>query len=282
MSVDAEGFVSPDVGQAIVKVRQQHAKWFAFADKLNRYCQRILWSVEVKLSADEDCTKRLIAAALFTRCVSNYQAILILSERGMYLEARSIARTALEAAFVLAALYRDESFLGDYFKDDFLQKRKLLRKYVKLASLVEMSPEFVEIARGQLSEIEERIRSESIKLTRTLSTERIAERGAMLPLYLSMYSVLSQTVHSIARDLDQHFGKDANGDIDCLNWAPGIEQIHEVLATACDIVFTATMYAMGLLERGSKEEYDALWDEWLAVRGLNSEGIPIDRVVAQP
>jgi hypothetical protein len=89
MSIDEQGFLSPDMTAWIDKHRTENRAWFALATNLNSIAQRELLLLE---PAAED-NQAIVAAQLFVRGLSSFQAAILLAERGMVLERRILRLT---------------------------------------------------------------------------------------------------------------------------------------------------------------------------------------------
>lgn len=78
---------------------QKYAEFFEFSNE----CTRLALGVTALLP--EAKTKRQIVIGLFfARCVSQYQAAMLLAENGMTIESLSLSRGLLETVFVMLAI----------------------------------------------------------------------------------------------------------------------------------------------------------------------------------
>jgi hypothetical protein len=95
MTIDEEGFLSPKISGWIEKHRAENRAWFAHAMDLNSVAQRLL--LEVPLD-----NETLPFKLFFVRGLSSFQAAILLAERGMTQDARTIIRSCFETVFVMA------------------------------------------------------------------------------------------------------------------------------------------------------------------------------------
>jgi len=187
----------------------------------------------------------------------------------MYLEAKCISRWILEATFILAALGTDTAFVDEYVDQEKRERDNFARKFRELSSITSFEPDVIK----QMDEEQRKLTEELVNVSkRRLSTRDIAERGGMLGHYLSRYALLSQTVHNGLRDLDCHYIATANGDLGNLRWAPGVEQLGDLLSEVSGTLFIATSRAMmifGLDHDGDRKgRFDALWAHWKSINEL--------------
>ena len=119
MTIDEQGFLSPEIAAWIGKHRAENRAWFSLAMDLNSVAQQELLLLEVPL---ED-SKAVLATLLFVRGLSSFQAAILLAERGMTQDARTIARSCFESVFCFGALRKDRDFLGKFEKHDVHSKK---------------------------------------------------------------------------------------------------------------------------------------------------------------
>jgi hypothetical protein len=62
--------------------------------------------------------RRVLAKTLFIRILGNYQAVYLLSERGMEAESQILVRTLSKAAFALIAIEKESGFAERYKQHD--------------------------------------------------------------------------------------------------------------------------------------------------------------------
>jgi Family of unknown function (DUF5677) len=109
MSLQEQGFFSSEIDRFRASVRElpECKVWFEFADHLNRLTLKALSTHEVPIG---DAT-RVAISAFFIRAQQSFQAAVILIERGMIGDARSVLRSGVEGAIALFALAADPTFV---------------------------------------------------------------------------------------------------------------------------------------------------------------------------
>lgn len=107
MSIQTEGYLSADVHNWTKQHRAEHGPWFDLLDRLNRVVQRVM--LETVVPTDDN--QSMMMLLFFARSVSSFQGASLLVERGMTIEARTLARSTLESAFYLGAVSNDASFV---------------------------------------------------------------------------------------------------------------------------------------------------------------------------
>jgi hypothetical protein len=103
------GFFSPEIDELRYAVRKsvRCAPWFALAEDLSRFALEILGDHQVPLND----LQRLSISPLFARAHQSFQAAVILAERAMIGDARTVLRSAAEHAIALVAVAADPTFV---------------------------------------------------------------------------------------------------------------------------------------------------------------------------
>lgn len=98
-------FMSSTFSPSIATIRNDFALWFDMAESFNDLGLRVLPAVK----PDQSSNQQLLAAALYGRILTSFQAAYTLAERGMLADARTVVRAAAETTIVLSALVKDAS-----------------------------------------------------------------------------------------------------------------------------------------------------------------------------
>ena len=101
MPLEEDGILAPEMDNVVVDIRKRHSSWFEFATRLNRAGQEIISNAQIvtKLGVTEP---RLSALLLLVRTLSNFQGAILMAERGMVVESRTlevVAGTTVLAGF---------------------------------------------------------------------------------------------------------------------------------------------------------------------------------------
>ena len=122
-TVPPAGFLGREIDLACDEITEANADWFALAKSTNLLTMRIvqealdtiqstLWSAEA------------IAVRLLLRAAGVYQGALLMTQRGMHVEGRIMARSLLEISFSVGALTTDQSKYIQMLRDDHLKSRR--------------------------------------------------------------------------------------------------------------------------------------------------------------
>ncbi|MFY1009916.1 hypothetical protein FYM84_19890 [Pseudomonas sp. CAH-1] len=126
-----QGFISPDINEAISHITSENKDWFVLLRDINKVLQA---AVVAGFKKYQGRTMDLEVLAMFSalRSLSNFQSVFINLERGMIVEARILIRCLFENAFCLGALAESpEKFFPLLHKDNVAAKRgqaKVLRQ----------------------------------------------------------------------------------------------------------------------------------------------------------
>jgi len=254
-SIDEKGFLSKKILNWIDKHRREYHEWFSLIDNINILGQRLMLSLEPP-SGDG---QRVIVTILFARILSHFQGVVILAERGMVAEARSILRGMLDATFAGVALSKHKNLLQMFIDDDLYQRIKGMNSIIALPKNIKKKHRIGNTKlKKQIAEIQKEIDGKNIK---PLTTEFLAQKAGMLPYYNSLFVMLSSSTHSRARDLEQYLADNDYSDIEALHWGPDVSDLNYVLQPACELLFKAAR-AVSDLFNGSEldEKFQKQWD----------------------
>jgi len=221
MPIDESGFLATEIQHWIKRIRQDHSALFMLADEVNRLCQKSMF----ELDAHNRNVQEMLVATLYIRVLSNYQGAILLCERGMTPEARTVLRAMLEALFSLCAIAKEQKLAVDFVKEDQRRRLKFLVKYRKVYDGL---PEHVDP--HEIETLEEELKKEKNEI-RERSTEEWAKEAGLHDWYLTAYAVLSDSVHSKVRDLERYLFLNEKEEVVRFRWGPDDNWIQEILVT---------------------------------------------------
>jgi hypothetical protein len=122
-SMMTDGFLSDDISDRIREMRSKCVAWFAHATNVNRLAQRIVTTRINIHTKDAFSDNRVLALLLMYRALSNFQGTILMAERGMIVEARTLARSCVESTLCLAGVKADPDFWRALLRDDLASKK---------------------------------------------------------------------------------------------------------------------------------------------------------------
>lgn len=227
------GFLSSEISSWITEYRKTYSDLFDFAEELNRQAHEVLFNID----AHNQDIEEVLIASLFLRTIHTYQGVILLVERGMIAQARMLARCMFDSLFPLCAIVRDENreVYREFVLVDHITRRKFVRKYRKLATAEEKN---LKILEDLETELESEIKDGDIKEIRTVDW---AEKAGLLDWYNSIYSTLSNTVHSNVRDLEHYYVRNHENQIKEFKWWPDDTGIEDIFITVFQIIITCML-----------------------------------------
>jgi hypothetical protein len=230
--LEKKGFLGSSIDGWIQKIRAKHQHFFTLADEVNEQAQKLMF----ELTPHTKHVQELLVASFYMRSLSNYQATLLLVERGMMPEARLMLRAQLDVLFFLCAIGKKSELAKDYIEEDQQFRVKILRKLKDLYG--DNLP--MGIRSDDLKLIEQELKND-IDASKIVvrSTEQWAQEAGLHGWYLSAYAILSMTVHAKVRDLERYLVVDNKGEIRGLKWGPDDSGVKEVFTTAIESMLLA-------------------------------------------
>ncbi len=240
MSFNIDGFFSPDMEQFRAAVTSQGpAKvWFDCAHELSRFALAMVAGLDMPPLAD---IQHFTLAALFIRAHQSTQAALILAERGMIGDARTVLRSASEGVIAMYGLAADPGFIDQVVYDYQLNQQKLarvvldepaFRKSYSPAEIAQMEATCREVAalRANIDETKRR---------KAIIWDQIAAKHCP-DLYTLIYRPLSMDgTHTNMDAINRHVQTDKSGRVVGLKGGPDAEGIQEVLKFATLVLLWA-------------------------------------------
>ncbi|ROO36963.1 hypothetical protein BIV08_21970 [Pseudomonas sp. AF76] len=115
--IEDEGFLSEEARNCIPAIRQENEGLFELANDVNTSFMALLAfateSAKVNLQSPQS-----VAVRLAFRAINSLQSVVLLTERGIVADSRTLARSVLEDAFAIGALVDDPvKFMSDYELD---------------------------------------------------------------------------------------------------------------------------------------------------------------------
>lgn len=234
MSYELDGFLSPEAGGWIEQHRQQYFAWFNLAEEFNRAGHLLVEGVSI----DVNVGRQVIGAALYARTLEFFQSVVLMAERGMPNQAKTVLRSQIEATFSLRAVTMHEDVMQEYVAADALQRLKGLKKIRNNETAFRSV-----LANGNgdqldalIREVEEEVRQ---KKPKKLEAWYLAEKGGMRDFYDTAYVFFSSTVHSAVRDLEYYLEIDDEQNISGMLWGPQPEKTDRLLASAIETLVFA-------------------------------------------
>ena len=207
-SIRRDGFLSEAIDFMLPALREMHAPWFDFAERTNQLGQRIM------NSADAACVGRTthdpvsLATRLLIRSLSTFQGAVILTERGMAIEALTLVRGLYENALWLGFLMRTpaeavDALIVDEWRSQRGRDKALLAQFARAGW-----PDQVLKAR-----LEARVAAadNALKGKARLSVEDIAEKGAFGDFYTYFKQLSAGSAHPSFYSLSKHLRMNPDG-----------------------------------------------------------------------
>ena len=228
---ETHGFLSDEIEgfRTIVRTKTPYKQWFGFAQELN-----LFGSVAIRAHTfDQRDTRQLTISALFIRSHQSLQAAIILVERGMIAEARTILRTLVEGAIAQIALVVDvgviDQLVAAHHKHQLTVSREMLadEKYREQLSQAQIAQ-----LEATVSELE-LLKAIPGKEPRLINWADLAKKHCP-ELYLLLYRPLSSDgTHTTVDAINRHIEADEEFRITGLKGGPELTDVVDTLSIAC-------------------------------------------------
>jgi Family of unknown function (DUF5677) len=168
------------------------------------------------------------------RAISSFEGVILLSRRGMFVEARTIARNALETAFYIGALVEDSSFVDRMVADQMKHRKTLAAELLSDTAHADViGADVLERLQRFLDDLDTSRRN----LGRVVS-EQAARRAGMGSLY-SFFRDFSGDAHPTIQSLNRYaVGQE---DVTAFRLQPDDDCAHQALAHAVPALYACVM-----------------------------------------
>ena len=197
---------------------------------------------------------------------------MLLSERGMIVEAQTLARSCLESTFCLAATVTgDSEFVHEMFLEDMNSRKKVAKWLLKTDHLL-MHVEGD--AEKQLRELVGNLDKDLAKFS-SVGVEDMAKRGDSHNLYLQYRILSGEAAHPTFTALMHYIGDEGDQANLPILWGPdcGSKKIRDTVSWACLFLLTACA-AINKVHKNSEIEQELArhFDEYKQIASASSGG----------
>lgn len=268
-NADREGFLGSAAREWAARIRAENADWIAHAESLSRVGQGLLRVIKWRSGESQP----MLVGLFFGRALSAFQAALILTERGMIAEARTIARSCLETAFCLNAAARDQEFVNELVAAEMAHKRiaarwlsnpnNAARQHLEGNTATEVDAFLEKVANQELQK---------------LDLYRIARKAGMEDLYNLLYRLLSNdSAHPSIGSLERYVQLDHEGNATSFKWGPDFDNVHDSIMAACEAFLCSLKTALEMFgDYSLKEEFSSCLERHRELLEIETGSFPLD------
>ena len=241
-------FFELDKNKVIPQIQGTYPDLWELAIDTNNY----LVSFQSSVNANSNKLHEVIGVTLFIRCLTSYQALLMLASKGMLPQSQLMLRGLVEALFILVAISKDNEFAKTYVGHEEHQRKGVLNKLKRYKEFANEEDPDIKKATAIVEDIKVNIEENNI---RKLSTEEISKVAGLHSWYDTVYAITSTAVHVSARTLESHLiADDDTGEIISFLNEPDIEGIGMPLGTGMNSMHIATDAICDILGREYPKE----------------------------
>lgn len=213
MSIVSKGFLSRHIKRYTRRFRTCYREEFELARNLSEVAQRAIGAVRVRSSVP-DAESKALAAMLLSRATSTFQGVILLSEKGMVVEARTLARACYENAACLGAVANHkDSILPRLVAASGHEKRKLFSDLLQ----PDMAQYLDDEVRADLAQRHAELVQEDPQKYSVFDMARDAGIGG---LYHTYRHLSNDAAHPSIDALERYFDPSVTNGRRILRWGP--------------------------------------------------------------
>ncbi|MNJ99102.1 hypothetical protein D3C87_168760 [compost metagenome] len=213
MTIEKYGFLSEQLDKWIAENNEKNKKFFDLANLANTQCMEIMLN-----ETNASDTKSVVAAAIFARAVQSFQGVILLQQRGMEADARTLVRSCAESAIAIGCAVLDKDFLN-ILTDGH---RRYKWEVASSMSASARSTQDDSLDKAALEEIKEFASEFDAKgAPKYPNWWRLAKKAEFMDLYKMVYADASQDgVHVSLESIRRHIELDENGVVKSVLFGP--------------------------------------------------------------
>ena len=235
MTFETKGFLSPDIEDWRREFVAANAKGFELANEVNTLAQTLAFNTSLK-NNDQTAHQNLLALQLLSRSLSNFQGAVLMAERGMTIEARTLIRSCLESTFFLGALGNKEyDLIERMLRADVVDKKKL-------ADTLHKTPDFLDIAdEDMLASLDQmKQRAAAHPAAPKIQYEELSKKADMQGMYAIYRQLSGDSAHPTISSL-KHYLDPAEKAIVSVVFGPdaNVKEMAATMGLACNVIVGA-------------------------------------------
>jgi len=262
MSIDDQGFLSEDIMQCRDQIRQQYARYFNFIHRVNAFCQQ----TKFRIDGTSANAQNLMAAHLLFKLLADTQGAVLLVERGLASQARTLLRAACETCIILRRVCQDQEFhLLFSISEELTQARWL--KYIlndKSQALDQIREGFHSrgITLNAITKKEQELKNLGAK---RLEISALAKEAGLSGLYFSAYKLYCQDTHASTYVLDSSSTPSQTDDFEDISWGPAMDNLEDALLLIPRLMILGVCAINELIALNLGADFDSLVTELRAL-----------------
>jgi hypothetical protein len=230
MKLRGEGFLNPAVSDWVRDNKEKNHALFDHAARLRDLALELAREISQAAASDQEVT----SIALLLRAISSFEGVILLSERGMFVEARTIARNVFETAFYLGALAEDPGFVKRLVADNAKHRKLLATALINDKAHADViGTDVLRMLQRFLNDLD----ASDQELGKIVS-EQAATQSGMASLY-SFFRDLSGDAHPTIQSLGRYTV--GTPDVTGFRLQPDDESAHQALAHAIPALYACIM-----------------------------------------
>jgi len=227
-----------------------------FNKLITKVCTKLNEMFITRIIHEADDEKLCFSTCLLIKASNTFEAICLLIEKDLTIDAKALVRNLIEDAIVFKNICLDESFFEEYIKCDILKQLPMINSWVdNFEILSKYNDTLKEESFRQRKKELDNMKNENNPMQALTKIKELAKRAKLEGLYEITYRLLCEDVHVNPRSLQEYFLLDMDNTISGYKWKNQNNDRSRIIITALDS-FLLTMECMAYIF--ALEQEDAL------------------------
>ncbi len=258
---EEKGFLGTGITNGVSTLRAENSDWFELADDANAAFMRTA-AFATSAVHTTSMAPEAVAVRVLLRSCGALQGVILLTERGMVAEGRTLARSLIENAFCIAALHDNPTAFMQMLKEDSEASRRQQGRFIIAQELITSgaSRKKLQAAINAMDKAE------------IMSPKKVAALGPLMKQYLSYQRLSDDAAHLSAKSLHRHVLVDAARGGWTYKWGAG--DLGENAATLYHTILAALPIGVGITQMLKDMNGNAAFGD-LAIRFQSMPPVPV-------
>ena len=253
--ISEDGFLSPSIARWRMVHEKRNAGWFSFARELNQLAHLMQKAIVTPPPSEKNVI--FLARLLFLKCLTSYQAAIVLATHGLTSDAQAVLRSGFESLFCLGACKSDPDIIEKLSAADIRHKKTVGRELLGF-------PDGLKLGEQAESKIKKFLDLHPEK-GNWLDVSKLAKSAELAEAYSVYYRSLSYDAAHVTASSLQRFFEAVGNEVD-LKYGPDVLDVGTTLAYSCVLGLYLLKIATDVFTAPTIDErLLALWPKYKAL-----------------
>jgi hypothetical protein len=230
---EKHGFLAEDDLSFVNALEDKYGSYLSICSELNEFSQKLQYELDIH----NECNSEILSATCYSQVLSTYQAIVLISRKGMKQQFHVLLRCMLEPLFPLVAISKNSSFANALVEADEIERLKNINKYIRYCERNNIKSNDLSRAQKLKAKVAASNKAKNLK---KITIYDSAKEAGLEKWYDILYSHTSSYLHATVSSLEDQLILDENKQkIMALKNEPELDGFGDLYSTLIHCMLTA-------------------------------------------